>query len=348
MISWTYQNLLRPAFFAMDAEKAHVLAMKRLSFIARHRFLLLMTRLACGAPRLRQNVFGLEFENPVGLAAGFDKNAEALPVWEALGFGFIEIGTVTAVAQPGNPQPRLFRFPRQKALLNRMGFNNDGADAIAERLKMWKKRRLWPRVPVGINIGKSKVTDLEDAPADYAYSFSRLREYGDYFVVNISSPNTPGLRSLQEAGALERLLLALDEENQPGPHRKPLLVKLSPDLLFEDIADLLDTSARRGVDGFVISNTTTDLSPIADHPAACEGGGLSGAPLRKASNSLIAYVSRKSGLPIIGVGGVFDAETAMEKIAAGASLVQTYTGFVYNGPTMVAQIVRGLIKATAQ
>ncbi len=345
MISWTYQNLLRPAFFAMDAEKAHGLAMRRLSFLARHRLLLMLTRAACKAPRMRQNVFGVEFENPVGLAAGFDKNAEALPVWEALGFGFIEIGTVTALAQPGNEKPRLFRFPREQALLNRMGFNNDGADAIAERLRIWQKKRLWPRVPVGINIGKSKATDLEDAPADYAYSFTRLREYGDYFVVNVSSPNTPGLRSLQEAGSLERVLLALDEENQQGPNRKPLLVKLSPDLQFEDIGDLLETSKRRGVDGFVISNTTTDLSAIGRHKLAQEGGGLSGAPLRHASNSLIAYVSRKTGLPIIGVGGVFDAETAMEKMAAGAALVQTYTGFVYNGPRIAAQIVAGLTKA---
>jgi dihydroorotate dehydrogenase len=346
MISWTYQKLLRPLFFTLEAEKAHHFAMKRLETVAKNRLLLGVTSLACRAPKIERELFGLKFKNPLGLAAGFDKNAEALPAWEALGFGFIEIGTVTARPQPGNPRPRLFRYPQQKALLNRMGFNNNGADAIAEKLRWWKSKHLWPRIPVGINIGKSKDTPLDEAPADYAYSFSKLKEFGDYFVVNVSSPNTPGLRTLQEAGALERLLLAVEEENSDGPSRKPLLVKLAPDLEFEDMSDLLDISKRRGVDGFVISNTTIDHSALTGEKVPEGGGGLSGEPLRQRSTALVAYVVRKTGLPVIGVGGISDGPSAIEKLAAGASLLQIYTGFVYKGPMVAADIVRAIKTAT--
>ncbi len=347
MISTVYRRVLRPLFFSLDAEKAHQLAMQRLSAIAGNRALLGLLSLACKAPRMERSLFGLTFPNPIGLAAGFDKNAEALPAWAALGFGFIEVGTVTAHPQPGNDQPRLFRLPRHGALFNRMGFNNEGAEAVAARLARWRQRKLWPKVPVGINIGKSKVTALEDAPADYAFSFSKLKEHGDYFVVNVSSPNTPGLRTLQEAGAMERLLLAISDENEKGGDRKPLLVKLAPDLDFADLNDLIDVAERRGVDGFVISNTSIDPTLLPEGEMPTGGGGLSGRPLRERATALISYVSRQSALPIIGVGGVEDAESAVEKFTAGAALIQIYTAFVYEGPQTVQRLVRDLSQRAA-
>ncbi len=338
MLAGFYKRVMRPILFRLEAEKAHDITLRLLSGIARNRVLLwLMTR-GLGPPRILKNEFGLTFPNPIGLAAGLDKNGVALPAWQALGFGFIEIGTVTARAQPGNDAPRLFRLEDDRALINRMGFNNEGADAVASRLEGWKRSGRWPKVPVGINLGKSKATALEDAPSDYAYSFRRLREYGDYFVVNVSSPNTPGLRSLQEAGALERLLLEIQEENEVC--RKPLLVKLSPDLEFEDVDDLVDAAQRRGVSGFIATNTTLDHSMI--EAKKDQEGGLSGRPLRERSTALLRVVARRSQLPVIGSGGVDSAESAKEKFAAGACLVQLYTGLIYEGPGVVKKIVSSL------
>jgi dihydroorotate dehydrogenase len=330
---------MQPVFFRLEAEKAHNITMSLLAGMSRNRLLLWCMTRGLRPPTMERKQFGLSFPNPIGLAAGLDKNAIALPAWQALGFGFIEIGTVTARAQPGNDAPRLFRLTADRALINRMGFNNDGADAVAARLEAWKRCGRWPKVPVGINLGKSQTTTLEDAPADYAYSFRKLREHGDYFVVNVSSPNTPGLRSLQEAGALERLLLEIQEENEAS--RKPVFVKLSPDLEFDDVDDLVDAARRRSVSGFIATNTTLDHSMI--NARNDQEGGLSGRPLRAKSTALLRVVARRSQLPVIGAGGVDDAESAEEKFAAGASLVQLYTGLIYEGPGVVKKIMDGLI-----
>ncbi len=339
MLAPLYNRIVRPALFLASADRAHEIGMGLLERIAGSRLLCWVAGFGARSPKLPMQAFGREFPNPVGLAAGMDKNGTALPVWQSLGFGFVEIGTVTARAQPGNPKPRLFRYPAQRALVNRMGFNNDGADAVAERLARWKSRGRWPKIPVGINLGKSRATPLEDAPADYVYSLRKLREFADYIVVNVSSPNTPGLRSLQESGALERLLLEIQEENESGDP-KPILVKLAPDIDFGDLDDLVDAAGRRGVSGFVATNTTIDHAGI---PAkAGREGGLSGAPLRERSTAMVRVIAQRSRLPVIGVGGVFDGETAREKFEAGACLVQFYTALVYNGPGAARRIVREL------
>jgi len=270
---------------------------------------------------------GLRFPNAVGLAAGMDKNATALPAWPLMGFGFVEIGTVTARAQPGNPKPRLFRLPRQRALINRLGFNNEGAAAVAGRLAGWKAAGRWPRVPVGINLGKSRVTPLENAAEDYAESFRLLRGHGDYFVVNVSSPNTPGLRDLQAVDQLCGILRALRRENEGG---KPVLVKIAPDLAEEDIDSVVAAGEQEGAAGWIATNTTIDHSSV---PAGCdEQGGLSGEPLRERATRVVRRVAAKATRPVIGVGGVSSADSAREKLQAGASLVQLYTGLVYEGP----------------
>ncbi len=339
MLGEFYKRVMCPILFRLEAEKAHNMTMRLLAGMSRNRMMLWCVTRGLQPPRMEKKEFGLIFPNPVGLAAGLDKNGVALPAWQALGFGFIEIGTVTARAQPGNDAPRLFRLTADRALINRMGFNNEGADAVAARLDAWKRSGRWPKVPVGINLGKSRSTALEDAPADYAYSFRKLRGHGDYFVVNVSSPNTPGLRSLQEAGALERLLLQIQEENEANP--KPVFVKLSPDLEFDDVDDIVDAARRRGVSGFIATNTTLDHSMIDARND--QEGGLSGRPLRAKSTALLRVVARRSQLPVIGAGGVDDAESAREKFAAGASLVQLYTGLIYEGPGVVKKIMDGLI-----
>jgi dihydroorotate dehydrogenase len=280
-------------------------------------------------------VFGLTFPNPIGLAAGLDKNGVALPAWAALGFGFIEIGTVTAMAQPGNPKPRIFRLPEQKALINRLGFNNDGADAVAERFRRLRKSGRWPAVPVGINIGKSRTTPLERATDDYLYSFRLLRDFADYITLNVSSPNTPGLRELQKPAALSRLLHAISSE--PGPDAKPIVVKISPDLSPIELEAIVAACEENRVAGIVATNTTLDHASIPSE--LDEEGGLSGAPLREKSTALVRSIAANSKIPVIASGGICDAESAREKFEAGAQLVQLYTGFVYRGPQLLREIV---------
>ncbi len=286
-------------------------------------------------PRSVREVFGLSFPNAVGLAAGFDKNALVLPAWEGLGFGFAEVGTITARAQPGNPQPRLFRVPEICGVINRMGFNNDGADVVAARLAKLRGTPRWPRFPVGINIGKSKVTPLEEATADYLYSFSRLRDLGDYFVLNVSSPNTPGLRKLQDRGALAELFGAVQAANVS---HKPMLVKIAPDLTWEAVDDVLSLVEEHKISGIIATNTTIDHSSVPENRR--QTGGLSGRPLRARSTEIIRYITTHTKVPVIGVGGIFTGDDAKEKFDAGAVLVQLYTGFIYEGPALVSQCVR--------
>jgi dihydroorotate dehydrogenase len=332
-----YERLVRPLLFSLDAEAAHHLTISLLSG-ASYFDLALRTLKAFQPSPKPKALFGLNFPNPVGLAAGLDKNGVAIPAWAALGFGFIEVGTVTAKAQPGNPKPRIFRLPKQHALINRLGFNNDGADAIAERLRRLRRSGRWPAVPVGINIGKSRATPLEQATDDYLYSFRLLRDFADYIALNISSPNTPGLRELQEPQRLSELLHAIGRE--PGAAPKPLLVKISPDISSAELEAVLAVCEENAVAGVIATNTTLDHSSIP--PAFDEEGGLSGAPLRQKSTTLVREIVGKSAIPVIASGGIFDAESAQEKFQAGAQLIQLYTGFVYRGPRLIREIMTAL------
>ncbi len=289
--------------------------------------------------------FGLEFPNPIGLAAGFDKNGNYLEELSALGFGFIEVGTVTNQPQPGNPKPRLFRLPKDRALINRLGFNNLGAIQVAANLA---GRR--PKCVVGVNIGKSRAVDIEAAIPDYLASFNAIYSAADYIVVNVSSPNTPHLRELQRAQPLEELLTALQQRNRElsgDRARKPLLLKIAPDVSETEIEQIVDVATRTQIAGMVATNTTIQregLQTQTDQLRSYGDGGLSGAPLRARSNQIISFIYKLTGgrLPIIGVGGVFTADDAWEKISAGASLIQLYTGFIYEGPGIVARINEGL------
>jgi dihydroorotate dehydrogenase len=283
-------------------------------------------------------LFGLEFPNRVGLAAGMDKNAAALGAWEAMGFGFLEAGTITALPQPGNPKPRCFRHPEQRALLNRMGFNNAGASAVARRLGKLKASGRWPAVPVGINIGKSKVTPNEQAASDYVTSFKLLQPYGDYFAINVSSPNTPELRALQERDSLARIIRAV----RMVDGGKPVLVKIAPDLDEAQIAEIAEVAAAEGLAGIIATNTTLDQNCLP--PSARQAGGLSGAPLTQRATEVIKILRRHTNLPIVASGGVMSAADARQKIDAGANLVQIYTGFVYAGPALIREITAGLGK----
>ena len=296
-------------------------------------------------PRLTQKLWGLEFPNPMGLAAGFDKDGVAANVWSSFGFGFAELGTVTFHAQPGNPQPRLFRLTSDRAVLNRMGFNNHGAAELVDRLMQRKTM-----IPIGINLGKSKITALEDAAEDYLGSFRALKSLGDYFVVNVSSPNTPGLRSLQATDQLEPILSALQTENAG---EKPLLIKIAPDLAWEDIAAILQLAKQYQLAGIIATNTTiardglkTERIEATGNAVTEEAGGISGVPVRQRSTEVIRFIYKETNgeLAIVGVGGVFTADDAWEKITAGASLVQVYTGWVYEGPGMVRRILQGLLE----
>ena len=328
-----YERLLRPLLFIFAAEQAHHLGIGFLKFASSSKTLLAFLRRFQPAPK-PVHLFGLEFRNPIGLAAGFDKNGVALPAWEALGFGFIEIGTVTAKAQPGNPKPRIFRYPAQEALVNRLGFNNDGADVIAERLLRLRASGRWPSIPVGINLGKSKITPLENAAEDYLYSFHKLREFADYIVINVSSPNTPGLRALQEEEALGDLLGRIQRENRATP--KPILLKIAPDLSANELDRIIATCERQEIAGIIATNTTLDHSALAG--GKDEAGGLSGAPLRERATEFIRTIKLRTRLPIIGVGGIMRGEDAREKFEAGAVLVQVYTGYIYRGPAFLQKM----------
>jgi dihydroorotate dehydrogenase len=329
-----YERFVRPLLFSLDAEAAHDLTIALLRGASHVDFALRALEIF-RPPAKPKAVFGLEFPNPIGLAAGLDKNGVALPVWAALGFGFIEIGTVTAKAQPGNPRPRIFRFPEQQALINRLGFNNDGADVVAERLRKLRKSGRWPAVPVGINIGKSKATPLEEATDDYLYSFRLLREFADYIALNVSSPNTPGLRDLQEAAALSQLLCAIGDENRENS--KPVLVKIAPDLSASELEELITTCEQNEIAGIIATNTTLDHSSIP--PKRDQEGGLSGVPLREKSTALVRAIAARSTIPVIASGGIFDAKSAREKFAAGAELLQVYTGYIYRGPGLLRELM---------
>ena len=332
-----YERFVRPLLFSLDAEVAHHLTIALLR-TASHVDLALRA-LEIFQPQTKPKVlFGVRFPNPIGLAAGLDKNGVAIPVWAALGFGFIEIGTVTAKPQAGNPKPRIFRFPDQQALVNRLGFNNDGADVIAERMHKLRESGRWPEVPVGINIGKSKATPLEEAADDYLYSFRRLREFADYIALNVSSPNMPGLRELQEPAALSQLLRAIRDENRKNP--KPVLVKIAPDLLSNELEELMETCEQNGIAGIIATNTTLDHSSIPS--ARDQEGGLSGAPLREKSTALVSNIAARSTIPVVASGGIFDAQSAREKFDAGAQLLQLYTGYIYRGPSLLREIMENL------
>jgi dihydroorotate dehydrogenase len=347
-MSWFYRNALRPVLFSQDAESIHNRTMGMLNWAGRHGTVCDAMRSLLGAPELPVELFGLRFPNPVGLAAGMDKNAVALPAWAAMGFGFTELGAATWLAQPGNPQPRVFRAISEDAIVNRMGFNNRGAEAIAEKLAEWKRLNRWPKHPVGMNLGKSKITPLEKAAEDYANSFRVLRPHLDFFVVNVSSPNTPNLRQLQDKKALDEIFSALREVQQGDARQKPILVKVAPDLSFEALDEILELTGPRNIAGIVATNTTISR-PVSQDPVVqtvyAETGGLSGRPLKARSTEVIRHLYRQSKgtLPIIGVGGIFNAADAWEKIAAGASLVQVYTGLIYEGPSICRNVVNGLI-----
>lgn len=343
-MSWFYRTILRPVLFNFDSEDIHNRTLDGLRTVSSSALGLECLASFYGMPQLPVHLWGLRFPNPIGLAAGMDKHADAVPAWAAFGFGFSELGGVTWHPQPGNPAPRMFRAIPDEALVNRMGFNNGGAEALAARLAGWKTAGLWPHHPVGINLGKSKITPLENAAEDYASSFKALRDLADFFVVNVSSPNTPNLRQLQDKASLDEILAALQAANHaPGARPRPILVKVAPDLAFEALDEILELAGPRQLAGIVATNTTLSR-PETGLPAYAEAGGLSGRPLRDRSTEVIRHLYRQScgRVPIIGVGGIFTAEDAWEKIAAGASLVQVYTSLVYEGPGVARQIVAGL------
>jgi dihydroorotate dehydrogenase len=359
-----YKDAFRPLLFNLvksDPEWMHHQTIRSLSWLGKNctrppasSVNRLMQQSFClSDERLEQNLFGLKFPNPVGLAAGFDKDGIAVPLWSSFGFGFAELGTVTLHPQPGNPCPRLFRLPLDQAVLNRMGFNNEGAEAMALRLaEVQQKFNL--SIPIGINLGKSKITPLEEAAKDYLESFRLLKDLGDYFVVNVSSPNTPGLRSLQDTTMLSSILEVLQQENHS---QKPLFVKIAPDLEWESIADIIALATTYQLAGIIATNTTIGreglktqvISQTGKSPEE-EAGGISGAPLKERSTEIIRFIWQQSAgqMPIIGVGGIFTAEDAWAKITAGASLIQVYTGWIYEGPAMISRILKGLLSKLEQ
>lgn len=339
---------LRNILFNFDPEAVHHFSMNSLRTMgslapARK---ILSTAFSYNHPALERNVFGLHFKNSVGLAAGFDKNALYLRELEALGFGHVEIGTVTPLPQPGNDAPRVFRLPKDQALINRMGFNNNGVKAVAARLRVTDRNLI-----VGGNIGKNKVTPNEDAWKDYEICFRELFDCVDYFVVNVSSPNTPGLRELQERSSLQKILGHLQTINKASNKPKPLLLKIAPDLTIEQLDDIISLAKEVALDGLVATNTTISRQGLATEPAKVEAmgaGGLSGLPLREKSTALVKYISNAApGLPIIASGGIFTGKDAKEKLQAGASLVQVWTGFIYEGPAIAKNICRYLVKGNS-
>jgi dihydroorotate dehydrogenase len=343
-MGWFYESVVRSVLFRMDAEHAHESAVKALSLLGR---LPPLCRAMEAAHRLPASLyrpvraFGVDFPNAVGLAAGFDKNGCAWPAAAALGFGHVEIGTITALAQPGNDRPRMFRYPADEAVINRMGFNNQGSEAVAARLKRQAPRGS-RRIPLGINLGKSKVTPLAQATADYLTSFNRLADYADYIVLNVSSPNTPGLRELQEESRLRELLQAVTGANRSRSRPVPILLKIAPDLSFIQIDAVLETIAEFRLDGIIATNTT--LARPGNFSRVNQAGGLSGRPLRRRSVEIINYIARATcgQLAIIGVGGIDDVVSAGEKMDAGATLIQIYSGLIFRGPFLPAELAKGV------
>jgi dihydroorotate dehydrogenase len=339
---------LRKLLFAFPPEDVHYFSMNSLKVACDISFTRKMIEgnFQYDHPSLKRNIFGLQFKNPVGLGAGFDKNALYLRELEALGFGFVEVGTVTPKPQTGNKQPRLFRLPKDKALINRMGFNNDGVYAITKRLEQWKTHYsplTTHNFVVGGNIGKNKVTSNEDAWKDYEVCFKELFEYVDYFVVNVSSPNTPGLRELQEKDSLKKILAHLQTINNIYSKQKPLLLKIAPDLNESQLDDIIDLSFEVKLDGIVATNTTIERNDLLTEKSIIEkigAGGLSGKPLFKRSNEVLEYLIKKSSgkIPIIASGGIFTGEDAKQKFDSGAALIQVWTGFIYEGPAVVKRI----------
>lgn len=343
--SCTYDYLIKPILFSLDPESAHNV-MRRICRVVNWPVAsqALRSRFVVSDDRLKVSVAGLSFDNPVGLAAGFDKNVELLGLWNALGFGHIELGTVTSMAQIGNPRPRIFRLVADSALINRMGFPSGGADAVEKRLISMRDR--FSSLPViGMNIGKSKVTELDKAVEDYCYSFARVHHYVDYITVNVSSPNTPGLRQLQERGRLLELLKALQGLNT---NRKPIFVKLAPDLTFEAIDEVLECCFESGVAGVIATNTTIGRDGLVTRIE--ETGGLSGKPLFKRSLEVVQFIGdRLQGrIALIGVGGISTHSDLLSMLAAGADLVQVYTGLVYGGPGFVKSLNIGLLSFMTQ
>lgn len=342
-----YKFLIRPILFSLPPERAHHFTFNLVKTIHKIPGVGAINRALFRVRdhKLEREVFGIKFPNPIGLAAGFDKDAKLFNELANYGFGFIEIGTLTPVGQPGNPQPRMFRLPEDQALINRMGFNNGGVEEAIQRLKKDRGDLI-----VGGNIGKNKVTPNEEATLDYEKCFEALFPYVDYFVVNVSSPNTPGLRELQDKEPLTALLNRLQELNSSKEKRKPILLKIAPDLTDAQLDDIVDIVRDSKTDGVIATNTTIDrgnLKRSKDKLDAIGAGGLSGKPVRERSTEVIRYLHNKSNgsFPIIGVGGVYTAEDALEKLNAGASLVQVYTGFIYEGPGMIKRINKGLLKA---
>lgn len=332
-----YKSIIRPFLFRIDPEKAHHLTfsmLKNFGFLAKY-----FLEKPIEDKRLEREVFGLKFKNPVGLAAGLDKDAIAFMELSELGFGFIEIGTLTPKPQPGNDKKRLFRLIEDSGIINRMGFNNGGVDAAVERLKKNKN------VLIGGNIGKNKATPNEEAVNDYKICFEKLFDYVDYFVVNVSSPNTPNLRELQDKEPLTKLLGELQEMNEEKAKQKPILLKIAPDLTDEQLLDIIEIVKETKIAGVIATNTTLSREGLKSENKK-EPGGLSGKPLTKRSTEVIRFLSEKSGkaFPIIGVGGIHTAEDALEKLEAGASLVQLYTGFIYEGPEIIRKINQKILE----
>ena len=342
-----YKAIIRPLLFCFDPEKIHHFVFKSLKMVHYIPGVSALNRALYQVKdsRLKRTVFGLEFENPVGLAAGFDKEAKLYNELANFGFGFIEIGTLTPKGQDGNPKPRLFRLPEDGALINRMGFNNEGVDAAVARLKKRKTK-----VIIGGNIGKNKLTPNAQANDDYIKAFDALYEHVDYFVVNVSSPNTPNLRALQDKEPLTALLKILKDKMAVKPKHKAILLKIAPDLSNAQLDDIIAIVAEVKIEGIIATNTTIDRSMLVSNKAKIEeigAGGLSGKPVKSRATEVIAYLHKQSNgaFPIVGVGGIYTAEDALEKLNAGASLVQIYTGFIYEGPSMVRKICKGILKA---
>ncbi len=340
-------NLFRSLVFLLSAEKAHYFTVNLLKLSLKVPFSkLLFKKLFClESPLIQRRVFGIDFPNPIGLAAGFDKNATCFNEMEYCGFGFVEIGTVTPLAQDGNDKPRLFRLKKDKAIINRMGFNNNG---MAEAVENLKKKSPGSKLIIGGNIGKNKITSNENAIDDYIVSFKALFEYVDYFVVNVSSPNTPDLRALQEKEPLKKILAALQLVNESYPKKKPLLLKIAPDLSNEQLDDIVEIMLELKMDGIVATNTTIQRTGLVADDLQVEkigAGGLSGKPLSQRSTEVIRYIHQKSkgAFPIMGVGGIHSVEDALEKLDAGATLLQIYTGFIYEGPLLNKRINKAIL-----